>query len=117
MAVPWPVTLQSLVNEQSFSEETGETVIRTNTDVGPIKSRRRFSRSVDKFSVSINLTTAQYSDLKYFYSTTVNAGVTRFEFNHPVTGVLSEWRFTAPPRYNSIGGGNFQAQMGWELMP
>ena len=117
MAVAWPVSLQDKVNEESFAFNYGETVIRSSNDVGPVKMRRRFTRPVNTLTVSIDLTTAEFTTFSYFYNTSTNGGVSPFEFNHPITGVLTQFRFTGAPAVSSLGGGHFQVAMGWEELP
>lgn len=116
MGVAWPVSLQNIVNEESFSFNFGETVIRSDMDVGPQKLRRVSTRPINKLTVSIDVTTSQFSDFKTFFNTTINGGVTRFNFNHPLTGISTEFRFAGPPQVSSLGGGNFRIQMEWEEM-
>ncbi len=116
MAVAWPSTLQDLINEQGFALNKGETVLRSDVDVGPNKVRRRFTRPIDTMSGVINLTSVQYEDFEFFFDTETNGGTLPFEFNHPITGVLTLFRFTGPVNYRSIGGGNFQVSMAWEIL-
>jgi len=47
MAISWPVGIQDLVNGENFSMEFGETVLRTQMDVGPAKLRRRTTRPIE----------------------------------------------------------------------
>jgi len=68
-------------------------------------------------SGSIYLTAAQYSIFYSFYNTTLNGGVLTFEFNHPITQALTEWRFKGPARVQSIGGNNFTVDFTWEELP
>lgn len=117
MAEVWPVALQQLLNESSFGYSFGETTIRSKNDTGLDKVRRTSTRPIDKISATINITVAQFSVLKTFYDTTINGGVTRFSFNHPITGVSSEYRFLSPPQLRSIGGSNFITTLEWEVMP
>lgn len=116
-AVPWPVSLPQYINVSGFGESIGETVIRTEVDVGPVKKRRRFTRSVDRLSCSIDITKDQRADFLVFYKTTTDAGVLRFEMNHPITGVLTEFTFAGPPNFRAIGGLYFQAIFELEEMP
>lgn len=117
MAIPWPSSLQQLVNQQSFVAKWGETVIRSDMDIGPAKVRRRFTRPIDTYTVNINLTITDYNNLYNFYNSTLNGGVNTFEFNHPITGVLTTFRFLAPPQVSPMGGTTFQATMEWEALP
>ena len=116
MAVPWPSGLQQLVNEQSFTYSFGETVLKSDVDVGPKKYRRRFTRPIDTLSATVNLTVAQFSTFQTFYNTTINGGVTTFELNHPITGVLTIFRFAETPDVRPIGGTTFQLSMKWEVV-
>ncbi len=117
MSEPWPSSLQQLVNQDSFTETIGDTVIRSEMDTGPVKLRRRFTRSIDTISCSIDITSVeQYEDLNFFFKTTLNGGVTRFELAHPITGVLTDFRFMGPPKYSPMGGFNFKVDMQWEIM-
>lgn len=117
MAVQWPPSLQQLVNEQGFSLEKGSTVIRSSPEIGPVKMRRRFTRSVDTMNISLYLTVAQFNTFETFYNTQTNAGVTPFELEHPITGVLREYRFIDEPKYTSIGGITFQVSFRVEILP
>ena len=95
----------------------GDTTITSDVDVGPIKKRRRFTRPIDKISCVIDLTIPQFNTLKTFYDTDTNGGVEKFELLHPITGVLTNFRFTDSPDIRPLGGGIFQASMNWEVMP
>jgi hypothetical protein len=117
MPATWPSTLQDKLNEEGFSFNTGSTVLRSDNQMGPAKVRRVMTKSVDTISGTINLTTAQFSVFNYFFDTTLNGGVGTFNFVHPITGVLTVFRFTRPPSYRSIGGGNFAVSMEWESLP
>lgn len=113
----WPLTLQQKINEDSFGIKKGETVVRSDMDTGPKKSRRRFTRAIDVLSLSIDLKTEdEYDDLEFFYNTTVNGGVTPFDFVHPITQVTGSFRFNGPPSYTSLGGGVFRASMEWDIL-
>jgi hypothetical protein len=117
MAVAWPGTLQQLLSEANFGLEIGETVLRSDMEVGPQKVRRRFTHPINKFSASIYLTTAQYSIFYEFFNTDLNGGALSFNFDHPITQVESEFRFRSPPKISSIGGGQFMATFEWEEIP
>ena len=117
MAVAWPSTLQQLLSEANFSIAEGDTVIRSDMDIGPQKVRRRFTQGIDLLTASIYLTNAQYTIFKNFYRTSLNGGVLTFEFNHPIEGDLREYRFKAPPQFSSIGGDNYVVQLSWEELP
>lgn len=116
MAQVWPPALQDYVNEESFGIQTGSTVLVSDMDVGPPKKRRRFTRSVDKFEVTITIDAADYLTMYNFFDSTLNGGVEQFEFNHPITGVPTNFRMNEP-KYTPKGGATFMVQMSWEAMP
>jgi hypothetical protein len=116
MAATWPASLQDKLNQASFSYAFGETLIRSTVDVGPAKVRRRFTKGIDVLTCSILLKNAsEYSIFYNFYDSTLNGGVNRFEFVHPITGVLSEFRMIKAPSLRLIGGSVYELSMEWEL--
>lgn len=117
MAVAWPVSLQQLVNTDSFSLKVGETALRSDMDTGPQKIRRRFTKSVDIYSVSINVTSDEWETLYEFFDVDLNGGVNAFEFNDPITQEPREFRFLAAPEIRPLGGVVFQVSMQWERLP
>lgn len=115
MSIPWPSQLQDKVNRDSFNYKVGETVLRSDVDIGPKKLRRRFTRPINMATVSIDINSvSEYNIFMTFYNTTTNAGVSPFEFVHPITGVLKEWRFADVPEIRPLGGYNFTISMTWE---
>jgi PPE-repeat protein len=117
MAQIWPATLQQLLSEASFGIAVGDTILRTDMDVGHAKTRRRFTKGVDIFTGSIYLTLAQYDFFMAFFNTTLNGGSLTFTFNHPLTQVPTDFRFKGAPSISSIGGGNLTASFTWEKIP
>lgn len=117
MPATWPGTLQQVINEQGFTMNIGETLLRSDMDAGIQKTRRRFTRPVNTYSCSILLHKDLYSTFYNFFNTSINGGATTFYFNHPISGVQSTFRFTAPPQIAPLGGQMFQVSMQWEEMP
>lgn len=78
----WPPTLpqRPLVN---YSETSGALILRTQTDAGPAKMRRRGKRP-DTLSVQFDMSSAQVETLRVFTQDTLNA-TARFDFTHPRT--------------------------------
>lgn len=113
----WPPTLQQLLSESNFGIDEGDTTVRTDMDTGLAKIRRRYTQGIDSVSGSVYLTKDQYTTFRNFFDTTLNAGINTFNFNHPITGDVTEYRFKGTPKYNSIGGGNFTVQFTWETLP
>lgn len=79
----WPPALPQ-VPQRGFSESVGANIIRTPTDQGPAKQRRRSLRP-STMGVSFLMTTAQVAILQDFLYDTLQ-GVKAFDFIHPRTG-------------------------------
>jgi hypothetical protein len=84
----WPTTLPQSP-QKGFSESVGVSVIRSQTDVGPAKQRRRANRP-SEMTLSFLMTTAQTQTLEGFIKNLPNnstlpgiAGTNRFTFTHP----------------------------------
>lgn len=82
-AINWPGTLPQSPTI-NYEESGGVNILRTPTDSGIAKSRRRGIRP-DSFGVSFQMTPAQVTAFETFVKTTIR-GVTRFGFPHPRKG-------------------------------
>jgi hypothetical protein len=117
MAQPWPAGLQQFFSEENFSLQLDDGTLRSDMDVGPQKVRRRYTKGVDVLTVSIWLTSSEYTIFYNFYDVTIAGGTLPFTFEHPITGLPADFRFRGQPRISSIGGGNFTAQFELEILP
>lgn len=117
MAVAWPGSLQEYINESGFGIQFGESAITTDMDVGPPKKRARSTRSVDVYDCTITIHRNDYVTFRNFYKTELNQGVSRFNYDHPLTGVETEFQFVSPPRIIPLGGEYFQVSMQWREIP
>ena len=115
--VSWPLALQDFWNEANFGEDPGDVTVRSEMEDGPAKVRKKYTVAIDKFSGSLNITTAQYTTFKNFYDVSLNGGVKTFYFKHPITEVMSVFRFIPPYKVTSLGGGQFFLTFVWEKMP
>jgi hypothetical protein len=78
--IQWPSTLPQ-VPQKGFQETVGINIIRSQTDAGPEKQRKRASRP-NEMTLSFIMTTAQCDILESFIKDTIK-GVSRFTFPHP----------------------------------
>ena len=117
MAQLFPGSLQEILNQAGFTNEFGETSLRSTVDVGLPKVRQRYTKGIDVFNVSINIGMSDYTTLENFYKITLAGGSLTFEYDHPFTQVATEFRFTKPPSITPLGGLYFQVSMSWEEMP
>lgn len=119
MAQSWPVSLQDRLNAADFSETAGDTTIRSDMEIGLAKVRNRYSDGVDTITCSINIEKDEVVTFKNFYKTTLNGGVTSFEYKDPYTDVLTEFRFvtSSPYQISPVGGNTMRLSMTWERIP
>lgn len=78
--ITWPTTLPQ-VPQKGFQETVGINILRSQTDAGPAKQRRRASRP-NEMTLSFIMTTAECDILETFVKDTIK-GVSRFTFPHP----------------------------------
>ncbi len=65
--------------------------------VGAPRRRKRFTRTLREFSFSSTFTSTQKDTFETFYYTTIDGGVTEFNWTHPDTSVVYEVRFVGDP--------------------
>ena len=119
MAEQWPASLQQKLNQADFSETLSNTGIRSETDIGLPKVRRRYTKGFEILACSVNIERTDVITFRNFYDTTLNGGTLTFEFTDPFTDSLQEFRFIIdnPPQINIVGGNEFRLRMSWERVP
>lgn len=122
MAIPtWPTANGFPQSPQKgFSESFGVNVIRTQTDAGPAKQRRRAKRP-STMDLSFILTTAQTQTLESFVENDLN-GVQRFSFPHPRLNTAVEVRIVPQGegeffKLQYLAPGYWQTSMKFEILP
>ena len=90
-------------------------------DIGLRKIRRRYTKQIDVYDVSMDISREDYPDFEYFYNTTLNGGVNTFYYNDPLTGNQETYRFdpSTTPSAVPIGNGSDKLRVSfvWEKMP
>lgn len=99
----WPATLPQEPKLAGHSEQPPNLVLRTEMSVGPAKARRRTTAGVRNFSMSIVMTRAQCALLDEFFLDSAQGGALAFQWTHPRTGNLIDYRFVSPPTYTPLG--------------
>lgn len=117
MAETFPSDLQQLLNTNGFTQTLGDTSIRSDVDTGLKKVRQRYTKAIDVFSCTIDMELDDYNTLITFYTVTLSGGSKTFNYDHPMTGLESEFRFTKPPTMRPKGGIWFVINMVWEEIP
>lgn len=112
----WPLTLPApAIN--TFSESPPDNTMRSSTDKGPAKTRRRTTANVRPVSFTLNLTDAQAQTLDDFYVNTTYSGADEFTFTHPRTDAIVSARFTQPPQYGDREATVWSVSIALEIMP
>lgn len=102
----WPTSLPQYVQENGFTEQIQDQTTETQMETGPAKIRRRFTKSLRRFQVSMQMTATQVSVFENFWQTTCRGGSIPFDWLHPRTRVSATLRFRNPaPQISTIGGG------------
>jgi len=113
MAQSWPLSLQQKINQAGFTNGFGNTVLRSEMDLGPEKRRQRQTRGNDSLSTSIDLDKDEYITLELFFKTTLAGGSLNFDFDHPISGDSEEFNMKEPSIV-PLGGLVYRVSMVWE---
>lgn len=112
MADAWPVTLPQSPLAGTFAEQGQDNVIRGPAEPGAEGQRRaRFTARAKTVSFAMNMTAAQLATLETFYNTTLGYGVSRFEFEDPVTGATKEFAFMEPYQVQHVAADIFRVSL------
>lgn len=87
---------------RNLSGQMPSGVIRSETDVGPSKVRRRTSANVTPLEATVICTRDQFFELDEFFNNTTKSGALAFIMTRPIRGGDAEFRFTKPPTYRPL---------------
>jgi uncharacterized protein YwlG (UPF0340 family) len=85
----FPASLPQIMERDGFSRGYGDGRLRSPTDAGGGKSRRRFSYMPEPVKGSIVMTGAQLAIFRAFIDETLKGGTLPFYF--PAQGELGQW--------------------------
>jgi hypothetical protein len=104
MANPtWPSTLPAPIADNSTVYDAVDNAVRSNTEAGVSKVRRRFTAVATPFTCTVKLTQTQYGTLMVFYATTL-LDVLPFDWTDFRTGAAATYRFVKRPAGSYIAG-------------
>lgn len=86
MVSAWPSTLPQRFGAESYSRDPGDGRLRSKTEMGPGKVRRRSSSVPDVITGSMEMTQTQLVALRTFVSSTLSGGALAFTFPDPEGG-------------------------------
>ena len=113
----WPETLPALPLQDGYSETLPDVVLRTQTETGPAKTRRRYTAGISPISMTMQLTQTEVGYLDSFFMTTLSCGALSFTWTNPRTGNSGIFRFKSPPAYSSPEGLHISVSLSFEELP
>lgn len=118
MANPtWPASLPQYVQEGGYQEQLQDQTVESQMDTGPAKIRRRFTKSIRKFQITLLMTAAQADAFETFWQDTCLGGSIPFNWVNPRTRVPATLRFRNPaPQFSTVGGANVLTQFNVEII-
>ena len=96
----WPVSLP----QKQFlgtTDQRRDAVLRSQTSVGPFKTRRRATVVERTVPVPITLNAAERTTFDTFYITTLKEGSDAFDWEDPVSDAVVSFAFAAPPNWRN----------------
>lgn len=116
MAETWPVSLPRSMSGVTWGTRDGR--MKSQTDTGPGKIRRRSTAMPYTISGQMLLTRTQLATLDTFITTTTAGGVLAFNFPHPNGGAATLCRFADTlPTKTWAGSGKVSVDIMLEVMP
>jgi hypothetical protein len=113
----WPVSLPQKPLKAGFRETPPNLVVRSQTDVGPAKARRRATAGMTSFDMQFRLSAAQLATLRTFYNFDLQGGALAFTWTHPVTNAAGSFRIVQPPEIAPTAGVTWLVGVKMELLP
>lgn len=117
MTAQWPSTLPVSPLADFYAETAPDNIIRSTTDQGPEKLRRRTTAATRELRFAYVLSAVQTEILDVFYLEDLHGGAMPFLHTHPRTGEAAVMRFKTPPEYTSLNGGYFRVTLDLEILP
>lgn len=114
----WPVTLPQGLLMDGNSDAPPDGRLKSQTDQGPGKTRRRTSAAVRKFSGRMYMTTEQIDTLETFIETTTLGGTLPFTFKDPKNAAPILVRFgDSLPNWVNVSGDLYDVALMFEGLP
>lgn len=107
MAATWPASLpKEPQQDETLRIAPRDNLVRSQTDTGPGKTRRRSSRAPIDVACSLVLNDASKSAFQAFFREDLLDGALRFTWagmDALIDGAAHEYQFAAPPAYTPLG--------------
>jgi len=117
MAELFPPSLSKCFLTGDYVYQQEPNIVRTDVDIGPAKTRRRYTKPIANVKGSIIVTRDELKVFDAFYNDVLRSGVLRFLFPDPVSGTDKDYRFIDPPIYRPLTIDNWVIEMTLEILP
>lgn len=101
----WPSDLPQAALVAGYQQQPPNLIIRTETEAGVAKVRRRFTAGARRLNMAFLMTGAQVIIFDAFYLQTLEGGALRFDFAQPGNTAYGWCRIIEPPTYEPAGSG------------
>ncbi|MBB3396879.1 hypothetical protein [Rhizobium sp. BK060] len=117
MTVPiWPESLPQYFTTTSYDEEGADNVLRSETSVGPAKTRRRTTANVWKQSGQMVMSAAQFRTFLSFVENDILDGAKAFSFPAQLLGANNLVRMTSSYKASRVGA-QWYVSLALEVLP
>jgi hypothetical protein len=110
----WPGTLPQYF-EVGVQDTRQQGFIRSQTDTGPYKQRKRFTATARFLSGTMLFTGTERATFETFYKTTISEGTDEFDFIDPADFSTVSVRFVQPPTLSAVAGGGTAGTAQWRI--
>lgn len=114
-SIVYPPALTRPPRVDSLNETAPENSVRSETDVGPAKVRRRFTGDRRVFSIVLDYKRSEVAVFDDFYLTTTKGGSLPFVWKNPRTGSDVDMRFLSTPQYRPRSSRNAGGSDWWTV--
>lgn len=108
----WPTSLPQSPLRDGYEETMTSATLRTETEVGPAKLRRRYRSSPIHHKMRFIMDESQLNTLETFYKTDTVGGALEFTMPHPIKNTTMTVRFLEDRPYSvTYYGSKYMVEM------
>jgi hypothetical protein len=111
---PWPGTAPQFAS--GWEQQSDPVTIRSNMDVSFPKVRRRYTKAMKTYQVTMVGTKAEGNAVQSFFDLECQGGVNFHTFLHPFENTLQTFRFIESPSVNNLSSQAVTISMSWEQL-
>lgn len=111
---PWPGAAPQFAS--NWEEQDEPSTIRSSMDVSFPKVRRRYTKGMGRFRVTMVGTKAEGAAVKSFFRSECQSGVNFHTFLHPFDNTVQTFRFIEAPAISNLSALAVTISMQWEQL-